>query len=154
MLFYFSKHSLSCFLLSVTRRHLLTPEAEKDPLGLMDLVTKIIETFSDGSFQWIGVDRAHSSSFSFSFLNPWNIGSTQERMEKVKLNVREPTGESRNGSMSNRGIVEPCCSGSSQGNRHAASRSFCRISMKPFKLFKTSRESQKDVDFLMNLHLN
>ena len=70
MLFYFSKHSLSCFLLSVTRRHLLTPEAEKDPLGLMDLVTKIIETFSDGSFQWIGVDRAHSSSFSFSFLNP------------------------------------------------------------------------------------
>lgn len=59
MLFYFSKDSLSCFPLLVTRRHLLTPEAGKDPLGLMDLVTKIIETFSNGGFQWIGADRAH-----------------------------------------------------------------------------------------------
>ena len=68
MLFYFSKDSLSCFPSLVTRRCLL--EARKDPLGLMDLVTKIIETFRDGGFQWIGIDSAHSSSFSFSFLNP------------------------------------------------------------------------------------
>ena len=75
-------------------------------------------------------------------------------MEKVKLNVRESTGESRNDNMNNRGILEPCCSGFSWGNKCAASQSFCRILMKPFKLFKTSRECQKDVYFLMNLHLN
>ena len=70
MLFYFSKDGLSCFPPLVARRCLLAPEARKDPLGLMDLVTKIIETFRDGGFQWIGIDSAHSSSFSFSFLNP------------------------------------------------------------------------------------
>lgn len=52
MPFYFSEVSLNYFLsiVLVTKRHLITTEAEEDPLDLMDLMTKIIGNFSEDGF--------------------------------------------------------------------------------------------------------